>query len=268
MREAAAAWILRREGWLVYLLGALAFCAIPLSLGYLGLSWDAVNHHIYLGWTAEQPRFDKDYVPTGYQAYQFPYLYWPFYKLASAGATGAVAGLVLALLHSLAIPPVWRIARNTIAGDDLFAAGMRALAVLLAFMSAAILSLFDTTSNDLLASIPLLWAYAFALQALVAAEERAWQGMVLSGALAGVAVACKLSNAYLVLALPTIWLCAPGSWPARLGRCILAGAALLAGFALCYGYWGWQLWTHFGNPVYPFLDSWFDMLRTLVGRPS
>lgn len=265
MRESAAAWVLRREGWIVFLLGAIVFAAIPLWLGYLGLSWDAINHHIYLGWTAERPRFDRDNVAAGYQAYQFPYLYWPFYRLAMAGTSGAVAGLVLALLHTLAIPPVWLIARSTIQGSDLFAAGMRAAAVALAFMSGAILSLFDSTSNDLLASIPLLWAYALALGAVEPARVRVARTLVASGFLAGVAVACKLSNGFLVLALPLLWLAPPGPWSVRLGRCVAAGTAVLGGFALCYGYWGWQLWTHFGNPIYPFADSRFEVLRVFLG---
>ena len=65
--------------------GALA--ATGIALGHIGLSWDALNHHIYLGWTAEQPRFDRDYLAALYQGYLFPYLYWPAYKLAVGGAS-------------------------------------------------------------------------------------------------------------------------------------------------------------------------------------
>lgn len=265
MRELAAAWLLRREGWIVLLLGAAAFAAIPLSLGYLGLSWDAVNHHIYLGWIADGLRFDRDNVAAGYQAYQYPYLYWPFYKLAMAGVSGTTAGVVLALLHALAIPPVWRIARSMIPGQDLFTAGMRVLAVALAFMSGAILSLFDSTSNDLMASIPLLWAYALGVEAVQKTGRGADRATVASGLCAGISVAFKLSNGFLVLALPLLWLSAPGSAKARVLRCVLAGMALLAGFAVAYAYWGWNLWTHFGNPIYPFYDWAFDPLRALAG---
>lgn len=265
MTERIANLILRREGWLVYSLGALAFVAIPLWLGYLGLSWDAVNHHIYLGWTAEHPRFDRDYLAAAYQSYQFPYLYWPFYKLAVLGVRGGTAGMVLALLHSAAIPAVWMIARYCIPGQDLFHAAMRAAAVLLAFMSGVILSLFDSTSNDLMASIPLLWAYALGLRPL--ADERAspLRSAVASGALAGVSVAFKLSNGFLVIALPLLWVWADGSLWARIGRCVAAGFLLLVGFVLCYGYWGWQLWAHYGNPVYPLYDPVFAPLRDFAG---
>lgn len=263
--EHAAAWVLRREGWLVYLLGALAFAAIPLSLGYLGISWDAVNHHIYLGWVAERPRFDRDFVAAAWQSYQYPYLYWPFYKLAMSGVSGATAGLVLALIHSLAIPAVWLITRAMIPGEDLFAAGMRVAGVVLAFMSGLVLSLFDSTANDLMAAIPLVWSYALALRPLGAGQAPGMRAAAWSGLLGGIAVAFKLSNGLLVLALPVLWWWPAGTWHARVWRCAVAGVLVFAGFALAYGYWGWQLWSHFGNPIYPFADNLFAPMRGWLG---
>jgi len=41
---------------------------------------------------------------------------------------------------------------------------MRFMAVLLAFLSGVVLSLFDSTSNDLLAAAPLVWSVALALE--------------------------------------------------------------------------------------------------------
>jgi hypothetical protein len=268
MSEAAAApaaWLTRHEGWVVVLAGTLALVAIPLSLGYMGLSWDAVNHHIYLGWTAEHARFDRDYLPAAYQSYQFPYPYWPVYKLALAGASGATAGVVLALVHATALPAVWLIAKYCIPGKDLFAVGMRAAGVLLAFMSGLVLSMFDTTANDLIAAIPLLWAYALALRPAASEASGALRAAALSGALAGVAVAFKLSNGFLVLALPVLWAWPAGGLSQRALRCVVGGLFVVAGFAVLYGYWGWQLWVHFGNPVYPLYDGWFAPARDALG---
>ena len=84
--------LLRWEGVLVCLAAWAFFVAIPLSLGELGLGSDALNHHVYLGWTAEQHRFDRDLLGAGYQSFQSPYLYWPLYKMAVGGWTGAAAG--------------------------------------------------------------------------------------------------------------------------------------------------------------------------------
>jgi hypothetical protein len=265
MASAARPWIVRHEPWLVLLLGTLAFVSIPISLGYLGLSWDALNHHIYLGWSAEHPRFDRDYLAASYQAYQYPYLYWPFYKLAMAGVSGVTAGIVLSLLHAAALPPAWMIARGCIPGEDLFAAGMRTLAVALAFLSGAVLSLFDSTSNDLVAAIPLLWAYAVALRPVAAPQDGGLRAALLSGALAGISVAFKLSNGFLVLAVPLLWVLAPGTWRERATRVILGGVCVVVAFVLFYGYWGWQLWSHYGNPFYPLYDSYMVLPRDWAG---
>lgn len=261
-------WLIRCEQWLVVVACGLGLVAIPVLLGNIGLSWDALNHHIYLGWTAETPRFDRDYLAASYQAYQYPYLYWPVYRLASGGASGTVAGVVLALLHLLAVPAVWRLARACIPGREWYDLGMRALAVALAFMGGVVLSMFDTTANDLLAAIPLVWAIALALEPLAepgATESRLRGAVWRSGLLAGIAVAFKLSNAPVAIVLPLLWLW-PGAGIMTRGHRLLVGAlCAAAGFVMAYGYWGWQLWTHFGNPIYPLYDYWFELPRAWVG---
>jgi hypothetical protein len=237
-------------------LGWLAFISIPLAQGGLGLSWDAINHHVYLGWTAAAARFDRDVLAAGYQSYQFPYLYWPLYELASRGASGTVAGVVLASLQALAIPPVWMLARWTIPGQNRLDITVRVAAVMLAFSSVLVLSFLDSTSNDLLSAIPMLWAIAFATAAASNEAQTASvvrRRLLLSGVFAGVAVACKLSNGPLAVLLPLAWCFAMGRPMQRVFNVLLACVATLAAFTTTYAYWGWQLWVHFGNPFYPFV---------------
>ncbi|MGE3348943.1 MAG: hypothetical protein AB7I35_16060 [Ramlibacter sp.] len=251
----------------VVVLAATAFFAIPLSLGEMGLSWDALNHHIYLGWTAEAPRFDLDVLAASYQSYQFPYLYWPVYKIATSGLDGREAGVVLALLHLLAVPPVWMIARCCISGQSAFDAAMRIAGVILAFLSGVILSLFDSTANDLLAAIPFVWALAWAMIALQpeAHRQERWRLVLAAGFLAGVSIAFKLSNAPLCVVFPILWGAAGRSRSTRMAFPILGGLTSFLGFIVIYGYWGWQLWLHFGNPVFPYAHSLFEPLREMSG---
>lgn len=260
-------WILRSEQFVVIGFWAALMVSIPLARGHIGLSWDALNHHFYLGWTAEHLRFDRDYLAASYQSYQYPYLYWPAYKLAMAGASGVFAGVVLALLNAMAIPPVWSIARSCIAGDEWFHIGMRFIAVGLAFSNGVVLSMFDTTAGDLLAATPMLWAIALALKPL--AQERdnrsAASRIGWSGFFAGVSIAFKFSNGPIGIALPVLWVWAGRGLKTRTGLLVRGGVFVLAGFVLAYGFWGWQLWMHYGNPLYPFFDRWFEPLRTLSG---
>lgn len=246
----------------------LAFVSIPLALGGIGLSWDALNHHLYLGWTAEQPRFDRDFLAASYQSFQYPYLYWPFYKVYQAGLAGQWAGAILVSINLLAVPPLWMMARTGIPDASWYGTAMRWMAVALALLTNVVLSMFDTTANDLLAAIPLVWAIALAL-APWDGGRAAWATparlMLLSGLCAGVSVAFKLSNGPLAILMPALWvLHGPSPWQ-RMMNVVRGSVATLAGFALAYGYWGWQLWVHYGNPIHPFYGHWFAPARALLG---
>lgn len=258
----------RCEIWIVWALGALGLAAIPLVQGQTSVIWDTLNHHIYLGWIAEHPRFGHDFFAAGWQSYQYPYLYWPAYKLAVGGWSGVAAGVMLALLQSFAVPPVWLVSRSVCPGDRVQDVALRWLGVALAFSGGLTLSLVDTTSNDLLAGIPLLWAIALGLMANDEARGSP-QGrlrlVVLSALLAGLSVAFKLSNGPLVLAMPVLWAFGPGSAKVRLSRVAIGGGATVLGFVAGYAPWGWQMWHQFGNPVYPFYDGWFDSMRAISG---
>lgn len=247
----------------------VAFASIPLGLGGIGLGWDALNHHVYLGWIADQPRFDRDFLAASYQAFQYPYLYWPFFKLFQSGISGAWAGVVLVSFNVLVIPALWLLARVCVPERSWYGVAMRWLAVILAFLTAVILSLFDATPNDVMASIPLVWAIAVALEPWDA-QKPEWmtvrRAMLLSGFFAGAAVAFKLSNGPLVVLMPLLWWLHGPSWRRRFLNVTWGSIATLAGFLVFYGYWGWQLWVHYGDPVYPFYDNWFAPLRVLLGR--
>lgn len=239
--------------------------AIPTVLGQIGISWDMLNHHVYLGWTAENPRFGHDYLAAGFQSYQYPYLYWPVYKLAVSGASGVLAGVVLATLHATAVPALWLIARSCIPGAGWPEVAFRFMAVVLGFGSGVVLAQFDSTSNDLLAGIPLLWSVALALLAMERAGHWGHMLLLTSGALAGISVACKLSNGPIALLGPLLWVFSGNGLRERLLLVVECCIAAVIGFLLAYGYWGWQLWVNVGNPVYPFGDAYFEPLRQWLG---
>jgi hypothetical protein len=269
--EAKAGWSMWAEMLSVTILAWAAFAMLTWSSGGLRLSWDALNHHIYLGWIAEHPRFDRDFMPAGYQSYEYPFLYWPVYKLAVAGASAQWAGFVLATLHVLAVPPTYLVARICIPGRDAAAAAMRLLAVMLAFLTGAVLSLFDATSNDLLAAIPLIWAIALSLLATdeSSGAPKAHLLVPVAGLLGGIAVACKFSNGPIAILLPLLWFFVPrGGWGTRAAFVLTGGIATLAGCFLAYADWGGELWRMFGNPMYPFGEEVFKPLRMWLGWPS
>jgi hypothetical protein len=263
--------LLRAEPWIIWALGALALAAVPILQGGTGIIWDALNHHIYLGWISEHPRFDRDFLAANWQSYQFPYLYWPAYKLAVSGVSGVTAGVVLAMLQSVAVPALWLVARSLCPGDRWEDIAWRALGVAFALAGGLTISLADTTSNDLMAGIPLLWAITLALMAHGEPNDarRSVKLVALSGLLAGLSVACKLSNGPLALIMPALWVMGPDGAKGAAKRASLGSVATVIGFLVGYGWWGWEMWQQFGNPIYPFADASFDPVRALLGwQPS
>ncbi len=246
----------------------LAFVSIPLGLGGIGLSWDALNHHVYLGWVADEPRFDRDFLAASYQSFQYPYLYWPFYKLYESGLSGQFAGALLVSLNLVVVPALWLLARTCVPERSWYASSMRWHAVALGFTGSVVMSMFDTTANDLLAAIPLVWAVALAMQPWDSSRG-AWATttrlMTLSGFCAGASVAFKLSNGPLAILMPLLWVLHGPSWKDRAMHVVRGCLATLAGFTLVYGPWGWRLWVHYGDPIYPFYDNWFAPLRDWLG---
>lgn len=260
--------VLRWEGALLCAAAWLLLLAMPLSLGALGLGSDALNHHLYLGWTAQQPRFDRDFLAAGYQSFQAPYLYWPAYRMAASGWSGAAAGAVLASLHVVMVWPVWMLARACLPGATVYDVAMRALAVALALLSSVVLSAFGSTITDVLGAIPLVWAVALAVEPVRdprMAPALARRYVMLSGLLAGMAVALKLGNGPLAVCMPGLWLLCARNLADRLRAIVLGSFGAVVGFLACYGPWGWVLWRNFGNPVYPFYDYWFAPLRQWLG---
>lgn len=267
MRAGGAVPLARYEIWITWLLGALALAVVPVLRGQSSIIWDALNHHIYLGWIAERPRFDRDLLAAGWQSYQYPYLYWPAYKLAVSGASGVTAGVAFALLQSFAVPPMWLVAHSLCPGASATDIALRVTGVALGLAGALTLSLVDTTSNDMLAGIPLIWAIALGLMANAqdgVAERTRWRLVALSGLCAGISVAFKLSNGPLAVVMPFLWANLPGPLNVAVRRVVLGGLASLVGCALAYGPWGWAMWQQFGNPVYPFYDPAFDAVRAML----
>jgi hypothetical protein len=97
------------------------------------------------------------------------------------------------------------------------------------------------------------------------AETRVRRAVWGSALLAGVAVAFKLSNAPVAIVLPLLWMWPRGSIKSRSQRMLFGGLCAMVGFTVAYGYWGWQLWSHFGNPIYPLYDNWFELPRMWSG---
>lgn len=247
-----------RWHWLELLLltagAAAALAAVPVGMGVWGLSWDALNHHVYLGFFSESPRWHLDVNAASIQSWQYPYLYWPVFRLTQLPIDGATAGAAWAIfLCCLMVPPLWVITYGLLPAQ----AGVwqavweRSAACALGLLSLVVLSAIGTTANDPLSVVPLLWALA-----LMSMPEPDNRRVAVSGAFWGMACAFKISNALSLPLLLVWWWRGPGlTFPLCRGWALGFGAT--AGFGLAYAPWGWQLWVQTGNPFFPFFQSVF-----------
>lgn len=240
------------EALILISISAALAASSPLGADAFFWSWDALNHHVYLGLTAEQPRWDLDVMAASGQSYQYPYLYWPVYKLPQWFSSGAAAGAAWsATSAALLMLPTWLVCLRLLPDDGhrwWVGALERIAACGFAAMSAVVLTGLETSANDVLAAVPLLWAVWVALGP--STQYRAFW----AAALWGTSVAFKLSNG-LFLPLLAFWWWQPQAprWPWRRGLALASGASL--GFLVLYAPWGWQLWQLTGNPFYPFLGN-------------
>jgi hypothetical protein len=246
-----ATWI---ELLLLTAVAAASAASVPLHAGFWAWSWDALNHHIYLGYVAESSRWHLDVVAASVQSWQYPYLYWPVYRLSLMDIGGANAGAMWSAgLAAMLLPPVWWASKNLLpmSGGAMQAVFERVVSCVLAASSVVVLSSVGTTANDPLAVVPLLWAVAI-MTVPAPGDGRAGA----AAGLWGVSTAFKLSNGlFLPLLLFWWWVAAKPHLPLRRGAWLAGGAAL--GFGLAYAPWGWQLWQVTGNPFYPFFAGMF-----------
>src|SRR5262245_41491798 len=74
------------------------------------LSWDVLNHHLYLPFEWITGRIHSDLFGAGPQSYQNPLGYLPFYALVAHNYPSWVIGIVLASVHAMNGILAWRIA--------------------------------------------------------------------------------------------------------------------------------------------------------------
>ena len=220
------------------------------------VSWDVINHQLYLPFSWVTGRFRTDLFGAGGQSYQNPLGYFPIYALITLGLPAWVIGVVLSAVHALVLWPLSRIARVIWPRDNDEDFWWRVLAIALCCVAPIFLIHDGTASTDPLTSLFILWAVALSLergQANVADRRLAFR----VGACLGLATAVKMSNAVFAVALVLVWLLKWIVGQADLGRFIAFAFGMIAAFALGAGAWMFWLWHDFDNPIYPLYNNVF-----------
>ena len=246
----------RIEPWraFAYIMSTLLAIAWTLALGK-DVHWDALNYHLYLGFSAVHDRFALDFFAAGPPSYINPYAYVPLYAM-TAGAWPAIAiAIAFAAFHSIVLWLTFEIA--LVAGvreGGISRPAFALLAVLLAMLNPVLLQGVGSTMTDLSTGVLVLAGWLAIARALRAPSIRM---AALAGVLCGAAAALKLSNAVFAAAAVPALLFASGHLAARLRT--IASFCVACGIAFCAvaSPWSWSLWQEFRNPVFPFLNQIF-----------
>lgn len=237
------------------------YVGAPLGYGILSVlirqdhNWDLLNYHHYNPWAWLNGRrghdIDAAILPGGYFN---PLLHLPLYLAHEVLRPQRVGFLIGAVQGLNAILLYW-IARSALPGEASPQRTVLALGVaLLGTVAAGNLGQIGASFGDNILSLFVLGSLAI-LAAMAGAPKPA--PALLAGTLLGLAAGLK----------PTMGLYAPGlglaclALAAPLQRRIVLGAILavgaLLGWAIAGGFWAYDLWRSFGNPLFPFFNDVF-----------
>jgi hypothetical protein len=232
----------------------LAGAALALALGK-DFAWDSLAYHVYAGYSAVEHRLGADYFASNVQSYLNPYSHVPFYLMLKHGLAPQAIVVALALFHLLALPIVFetgvllnRRSDGSVAWTPVF------LAVALTCLNPVFLLELGTSFNEISTSVPVLLGWYLLLRRFEAPRAGT---AALAGILIGAAAALKLTNLFFTLTALPLLLLAPVGVRRRLRAVLAFAGGGLAGAVAAGGWWAWQMWNLFGNPLFPMFNGLF-----------
>jgi hypothetical protein len=135
------------------------------------------------------------------------------------------------------------------------------LAVTMGLTGTLVLSEVGTTFNDIPISVIVLLALLFELKKI---DQGSYKG-IFSGVLLGLAAGLKITSTIFAPAMLVAILITSKSFSSAWRSCILFCIFWGIGFLISGGFWVYELFTNFGNPIFPFFNSvfhspWFALI--------
>jgi hypothetical protein len=219
------------------------------------MGWDAMDYHVYAGFSALHDRFAQDYFAAGPQGYFNPYAYVPFYLLLRSPLTSLEDASILAVLQSGILWLTYELGIRVMApGTPRARVAVAALATVFALANPVLINQLGSSLSDVTTGELALAGWLVLLGAVCAPGAMRVVG---AAVLLGAASALKPTNAVHAVAAATMLLFIPGTWRSKLRFAVLFAFALAAGFVLINAPWSIHLERHFGNPVFPLLNGLF-----------
>ena len=244
---------------LPWFVGPLLFGLLALCLGQ-DANWDLRNYHLYNPYAFLHQRLDYDVAPAQVANFYNPLLYVPYYFLVT-GLPPFGAAFLLGALQGLNFPLLINIARRVMPEEKTTPWWLSFLIALLGMLGAANISELGTMFADNLISLLVLggiWLLLANYRLLTAgAIGRALLLAGTGGLLFGLAAGLKQPAAIFCVGWCTALLVVPGPLARRIGLAFVFGLGVLAGIAAGGGYWMYELWVRYGNPLFPYFNHVF-----------
>jgi len=217
---------------------------------------DLYRYRLYIGYAFVHQRLDHDFAPAALGTYLNPVLD-AFHYLGIVHLPPRVFGFLMGSLQGLNAVVVLLLARSLLPNDR----GSRLLGLLAALLAASgptARSLLGTTLGDTTVSVPALLALLLLVRGQ-ACPKRGNVALCLVGAgfLGGAAMGLKLTMAPALVALASLVLLGVVRMRIPVGAALASLAGSVLGYLTVAGYWCWQLWERFGNPIFPFANQVF-----------
>jgi len=256
-------------------LALIILTAVPLAFGAMALildqdaNWDLRNYHWYNAYAVVDGRFDQDMGAAQTPTYYNPTLDVPFYVLAQALPARAF-GFVLGALQGCNFILLYIMAWLTLRFDDARAHVFAAAAVALTgIIGGGHMGMVGALFYDNIVSLFIFAAMIVILSNTAVLQTGAWSSalarVAFAGLLVGFAVGFKLPTQIFAVGVCFGLLFVPGAFVRRFVLSFVCGLGIIAGFAVFGGWWLWELWSHFGNPLFPYFN---DVIRSPWALPE
>lgn len=248
---------------------------VPLLFGVIALflgndsNWDLRNYHWYNAYAILHGRLDMDMGVAQTPSFYNPTLDIPFYLAASvlpakiyAFLLGTVQGCNFILLYLIAMRTLTLESRGR-------KIAVSAAVAFVGMVGAGQFAQLAAAFYDNIVSLFVLGAVAIVLHNKELLQRgsipRALACSAVAGALVGLGVGLKLPTQIFAVGACFGLLFVPGPFVRRFFLSFVCGLGIIAGFAVSGGWWMWDLWTRYANPLFPYFN---DLFQSPWGLPA
>jgi len=249
---------------------------IPTLFGFFAISlgqdanWDLKNYHFYNPYAFLTGRLDFDILPGQVATFYNPLLYLPFYY-AVTSLPPKMVGFLLGTIQGINFILLYFISKDLLPANLIAVQRRRHsfLIALVGMLAAGNISELGTMFADNILSLFILSALLLVVRnhpyLCAPLSSRAIAVALGSGLLCGLAAGLKQPAAIFCVGMCLAFLFIAGRMKDRLLLAFFFGLGVLAGIALFAGFWMYDLWARFGNPLFPYFNHIFKSPMATLG---